>query len=153
MDNPKIRNKFSKFAKPVLVTGPGRTQQHFKDECDINKILAKYRKTGVVEHVTRARAIYGDFSQVKSAAENFDIVAKATAMFDMIPATIRNQFGNDIPSFLRFIDDPANFDQCVKWGIYDKPKVEKPSEAPTPAPPAEPAAPEPSPEPKKKKAP
>lgn len=66
-----IRNKFSPVVKKVIDNfGPSRTQQHFMDSCDINKILAKYRKTGVIEHVKRAKAMYGDFSEYVEVAQN-----------------------------------------------------------------------------------
>lgn len=117
--------------KPLVVCDPSksRTQQHFKDECDINKILAKYKKTGVVTHVKRARALFGDFSELAPHAENMDKVAKATQAFEALPAELRNEFKNSIPGFFKYISDPKNKDQCVKWGIFDPPKVEVPPAA------------------------
>lgn len=121
---PIVRNKFSPVQKkPAVVADDGRTQQHFKDQCDINILLAKYRKTGIMEHVTRAKERYGDFTQYGSdLAADLDRVAKAKQTFEMLPAELRNQFKNSIPGFFNFVQDPKNFDQCVKWGIYDKPQ-------------------------------
>jgi len=130
-----VRNKFSVFSKPVVEPGkPSRTQQHFKDDCDINKILAKYKKTGVLDHVRRAREIYGDFSQYTSAAENMDKVAKANSMFESLPAELRTKhFNNSIQGFLSYIGDPQNVEQCYQWGIYDRP-APAPNADPVPSP-------------------
>lgn len=39
---------------------PAKTRQSFKDECDINRIVETYARTGMVNHVPRAAAQYGD---------------------------------------------------------------------------------------------
>jgi len=36
---------------------PSRTQQHLKDETDINNIIKKYDRTGLLNHVNQAVAI------------------------------------------------------------------------------------------------
>jgi len=115
-----------KYSKRIAVIAPsaddGMTQQHFKDQVDINNILAKYRRTGVVEHVKKARELYGDFTELGEYARDLDKVAKAQQTFEMMPAEIRNQFKNSIQGFFEFIGDEKNKDQCVKWGIFDAPK-------------------------------
>lgn len=40
-----------------------RTQQQFKDECDINEIMRRFGKTGQVPSNVRA-PMYGDFTEV-----------------------------------------------------------------------------------------
>lgn len=136
--NPKIRNKFSTFARePFVSTAPDRTQQHLRDEVNINNIIAKYNKTGIIEHVTRNRLKYGEFADLADYATNLDKVAKAQQSFETLPATLRNEFKNSIEGFFEFIRKPENKEQCVKWGIFDPPKDPKP---------AAPAAGEPSPQ-------
>ena len=39
---------------------PSMTKQSFKDECDINKIMAKFQKTGAIEHYAKHAPSYGD---------------------------------------------------------------------------------------------
>lgn len=117
------RSKFSpRVAVIAMSADDGRTQQHFKDQVDINRILAKYRKTGVIEHVKRAQARYGDFTELAEYAQNLDKVAKAQQAFESLPAELRNKFNNNIPGFFDYIMQPENFDECVKMGIYEKPK-------------------------------
>ena len=38
----------------------GKTRQSFKDECDINRIVDTYARTGIVNHVPRVAPQYGD---------------------------------------------------------------------------------------------
>lgn len=38
----------------------GRTHQSFKDECDVNKIIDLHARTGVLNHVARGHAQFGD---------------------------------------------------------------------------------------------
>lgn len=42
----------------------GRTHQSFKDECDINNIVATYARTGIVPHMARGKPQYGDVPDV-----------------------------------------------------------------------------------------
>lgn len=120
-----------KFKLPAQVvarapSGNSKVQKHFKEEVDINNILAKYRKTGIIEHVARGRKLYGDFTEVKDVAEAMDVSARAKAIFEELPATLRNEFKNSIPGFFDFINDEKNFDKCVEWGIFEKPKAPEP---------------------------
>lgn len=122
MSKVPFRSRLSPQRHSILPRGEdSRTQQHMRDECDINKILAKYHRTGVITHVNRAKERFGDFGQYGGLAEKLDVLAKAEQAFAMLPATIRNAVGNDIGSFLRYIEDPRHFDECVSWGIYDPP--------------------------------
>ena len=61
------RTRFSdRVSKPLICTMDERkTKSEFADECDINKIMARYRKTGELP-VTALQAAdrFGDFSQV-----------------------------------------------------------------------------------------
>lgn len=124
-----VRNRFSERVAVIAMEGESRTQQHFKDQVDINRILAKYRKTGVIEHVKRAQERYGDFAELAEYGMNLDKVAKAQQAFEMLPATLRNKFNNSIPGFFTYIMDEANFDDCVKMGIYEAPKAGTPAAA------------------------
>jgi phage internal scaffolding protein len=142
----KSRSKFSKIDPVIVQLGTTtRTQQHFKDECDINLILAKYKKTGVLTHVSRARERYGDFSDYSGLADKMDVMVRANQAFELLPAELRNRFGNSVPAFLQYIEDPRHLDECVALGIYDKPKAD------VVTPPQTPSAPDPQDPPTSKK--
>lgn len=121
----KVRNRFSDRVAVIAMEGESRTQQHFRESVDINNILAKYRKTGIIEHVKRAKERYGDFSELAEYGKNMDKVAKAQQSFEMLPAELRNQFQNNIPKFFEYIQKEENKEQCIKWGIFDAPKEPK----------------------------
>ena len=48
-----------KFATPT--EGESMTQQQFQAECDVNNILAKYKKTGQISHLAKHNGNFGDF--------------------------------------------------------------------------------------------
>lgn len=132
--------KVSPIARPP--SGKSKMQQHLVADTDINNILAKYRKTGVLTAVMDARKRFGDFTQIKDVAEAMNVTAQAKAVFERLPSELRDEFKNSIPGFFDYIQDPKNLDRCIELGIYDKP-------APTPSPvdpPADPGAGNPAPE-------
>lgn len=99
-------------------TGSSRTKQSFKDECDVNAIMRRFEKTGIIEHVNRFQGNYGDFTQVPEnyhAAVNQVIAAQG--MFMTLPARVRARFANDPGNFLAFMDDPANQEEMIALGL------------------------------------
>lgn len=127
----KIRNRFSERVAYIALQGPGRTQQHFRDQVDINNIFVKYRKTGVIEHVKRTQERFGDIRDLADYTQDLDKVAKAQQAFEMLPAELRNQFKNSISGFFEYIKNDENRPQLEKWGFVNK-KPEEPK-AGTPA--------------------
>lgn len=101
----------------------GRTHQSFKDECDINRIMARHRKTGIVRQ-TLARPQYGDFSNLPDYQEAMNTVVQADAMFAELNSEVRNKFENDPQKFLDFCDNPDNLDEAIRLGIAAKPAPE-----------------------------
>lgn len=102
---------------------PSMTQQQFKDESDINNVIRKYDKTGLITHVSAIQAHYGDFTEVNEYQEALNIVMKAQNDFASLPAKIRNRFHNDPGEFVEFITNPDNLDEMVELGLAKKPKV------------------------------
>jgi phage internal scaffolding protein len=98
-------------------------QQAFKDECDVNRILQKYDKTGLITHVARAQAQYGDFTQVNEYQVALNTVIQAQASFEELPSSVRKRFGNDPGAFIEFVTNPENLDEMVTLGLA-QPKVE-----------------------------
>lgn len=88
------------------------TEQSHKNECDINKIIARAEKTGLLP-VSLDRGTFGDFSGVDFVTMNIKI-AKAKEAFMSLPVDIRTRFGNDVGALLDFIDNPANLEEARK---------------------------------------
>lgn len=95
------------------------TKQAFKDECDINKIVANYDRTGLLSHVSSAVARYGDFTEVNEYQESLNTVLRAQRDFDELPADVRKRFHNDPGEFFEFATNPDNFDQMVEMGLAE----------------------------------
>jgi phage internal scaffolding protein len=104
-----------------LECGPGLAQQHFKDECDVNNILRKYQKTGLLDHVNRFQGDYADLSAVPDFQDSLNAVIDAQEAFMTLPSSIRKQFDNDPVQFLDFVHDPSNRDEMVKMGLAKAP--------------------------------
>lgn len=97
--------------------GPfGRTKQSFKAECDINNIMAKYQKTGVLDFARKNEPRYGDCIGAEYNAAML-VVAGARSMFEALPSSTRAFFDNDPALFLDFVDDPANYSKMAAMGL------------------------------------
>ena len=105
--------------RPVVRTDPKKgAKQSFKDECDINNIMAKYRKTGLVSHVQRNQGRFVDVSEVGSSyQEAIHRVRSANEFFMGLPAEVRQRFKNDASAFLDWIADPANRKEVEEYGL------------------------------------
>lgn len=97
-------------------TTKGRTRQNFKAECDINNIMARFRKTGVLDFTTRYQAQYADVSSV-DFTRAMNMVAQAKSMFFAMPAHVRDRFGNKPESFLAFVQNPNNKEEARALGL------------------------------------
>lgn len=88
--------------KAVQLSGfePTRTKQSFKDECDINQIVAKYQETGAVSHANYYEPFYGDIDPC-TYQEALDQINLANEMFEDLPSSLRDEF-QDTTGMLRF---------------------------------------------------
>lgn len=96
---------------------PSKTKQSFKDQLDINKIVAKSRKNGVLPEMIKANPRYGDFSNVPDYLAAQIVVQHANEQFDALSAQTRERFRNDPALFLEFVGDPQNLDEMIKLGL------------------------------------
>ena len=107
----------NKADRPAIVCGKGRTQQNFAKDCDINEIMKRYEKTGLVAHVNRFQGSYGDVTGALDFHSAQNAVIAATEAFMTLPARIRQKFANDPGAFLAFVEDPANEDKMRDMGL------------------------------------
>lgn len=115
-------------SKPV---GESMTQQHFKEEVDVRNIIKKYDATGLIAHVQKGQAQYGDFSMKVGFKEALDMVNSAQDSFMELPAEVRREFNNDAGEFYTFVSDPKNSEQLIEMGLATAPSAS--AEHPTPA--------------------
>jgi len=114
IDGNVVRRRVQFFCE-----GPSATKQSMKEECDINGIMKRFEKTGVLVHVEKRQAYFDDVSTVPDFAQAVAVVEKAREMFMSLPATIRREFDNDPASYVAFCADPANLDKMRELGIAD----------------------------------
>jgi len=126
-----IRNIFSprKRITSKAHLGKSRTHKEFAEECDINKLLLRYPKTGVLP-LNKATPKYGDFTNVPDYQNALNVVRTATTAFEALPAPVRKRFNNDAQAFMEFATDKRNLPDMVKMGLATPPPVKE--EAPKP---------------------
>lgn len=106
-----------------------KTQQHFKDECDINQILERFRETGVIDHIKTTQAQYG-YAPAITFTEAMLTVATANENFMQLPADIRSAFKNDPALFLDAAADPEKRGLFEELGLLQPEPPIKPDEPP-----------------------
>ncbi len=116
MATPKPRNCYSPRKSVISPAGHTPAQQQFKDDCNINTIMARFQKTGLVDHISNHQLEYG-FATPMQYHESMNIITHADSMFNELPSNIRNKFNNNPQAFLEFVQDPKNAEEAQKLGI------------------------------------
>lgn len=107
--------------------GASKTLQNFKEECDINNIMKKFERTGMLNHAKEFEGGYGDFTNTPvDYQEACNIILEAERMFMTVPSKVRKEFDNDPGKFLEFVENPENIDRCRELGLA-VPKAEEPA--------------------------
>jgi phage internal scaffolding protein len=115
--------------------GESLTQEQFAEESEINNILRSHDRNGVIEHINRGNAIYGDFSNITDFSDALDQIKEAQEEFQGIPWQIREKFENDAGQFFKFASNPDNIQELREMGLADpKPSEAMPSEKAIPQP-------------------
>ncbi len=95
-------------------------QQSDFDRSDINLIVERFIRTGVLESVKQTHGEYGDFSEVTDYHSALNQVRHAEESFMTLPATVRAKFQNDPGMFLDFVGNPDNLDQMAEMGLLNE---------------------------------
>lgn len=96
---------------------PSMTKQSFKAECDINQILRKWQKTGLVEHVAQFDGRYDDVSGVVDYQDALGQVMAAEEAFASLPSGLRKRFENDPGKFMDFVLNDKNREEMRALGL------------------------------------
>lgn len=127
--------------------GSSRTKQSEREECDANKIMAKWHRSGLVTHLNATPPRYGDFDNAGDYLSAQNAVIQADREFDALSSEVRARMQNSPANFMRFMADPSNLDEAIALGLATKPAAIASPAPPAVPPPAAPPAVEPEPEP------
>jgi len=86
--------------------GESRTRASFKNECDVNRIMARAMKTG--ELPVRRGGSFSDVSAVGDFREVQEKVRRGVEFFEGLPRAVRRHFDDDVRAFLAWSVEPAN---------------------------------------------
>nr|QJB18971.1 MAG: internal scaffolding protein [Microvirus sp.] len=125
--NPKIATRYDypSIARPGVdfnqddPNSRSVTNQSDKDSTDINLIMKRYEKTGLITDIlgNSRPPMYGDFSGMPDFHTLQIRIAKVNEAFDALPAQTRSQFGNNAQNLIDFLSDEKNDDEAVKLGL------------------------------------
>lgn len=123
------RFKLKSFYRPhkrvfAPIVGASRTKSEFKDECNINSIMKRYAKTGVISHVSQRAPFFVDTTEMPDLMTAMNVMIAARQSFMSLSADVRKQFDNDPVKFVEFAEDPENIDQMREWGLAPPKAVE-----------------------------
>ena len=113
-----FRKKYGPRIRVVVpFTKPSRTKQNFQAECDINGILARYEKTGLITHVKTNEKTYANLVGFSDYHSSLNQVIAAQEAFQALPSHIRSRFGNDPGQFVKFMENPKNQEEAIELGL------------------------------------
>lgn len=107
------------WAPGITFTEDSKTQQNFQDECDINKIIERFTKTGTLPQIVSGFE-FADVSDVPSYQEALNYLNEAQAQFMELPAKIRKEFDNDPGQLLSFLENPNNYERAIELGLVER---------------------------------
>lgn len=99
--------------------GKTRTKQSMAAECDINTIMQKYQKTGVIDHVAKHGGMY-EYATALSYQEAIHLKRDAEEMFNDLPSSLRAQFKGNPAIFLAFVQDDKNLEEMGELGLLNE---------------------------------
>ena len=109
----------------LVCQDPSLTQQHMKDECDINILVERFGVTGQMP-VAPLEPTYGDFSGVSDYHTALNAIRASDEAFMALPAKIRAKFDHDPNALLQFLQNADNRDEAIEIGLIDGEPVVQP---------------------------
>lgn len=92
------------------------TRQEFKEESDINTIMASYLRTGEMPHVNEMAPQFLDVTDMDFHA-HMNVIREAQELFEALPSEMRHRFQNDPGVFVDFTSDPINRPEMARMGL------------------------------------
>nr|CAI9752538.1 virion structural protein [Microvirus sp.] len=131
----RIYSRFSTPDSAPVQFGASMTQQHFKDECDINNIVRSYR--GKIP-ASDEPAYFMDCT-VTDLQSAYQIAENIGSRFESLDSDVRAKFNNNPLELLEFVHNSDNKTAAIELGLLPKPE---PVPEPEPVPPTASVTPE-----------
>lgn len=93
------------------------TKQSFADATNPNTIVAQYKRTGVVNHITQGQGIYGNFDQFESLQGALIQVESMWKEFESLGARVRDEADNDPLVFAQMLESEEGSERLVVAGL------------------------------------
>lgn len=104
--------------------GPGVTKQAHTDECNINKIMARYQRTGTLAHI-KANNSYSDLPEW-----DYEAICTAKAKLDSVYYSLPSEVRREIPSpgaFQDFVNSRTDEEILEQLPILAEPGTQWPA--------------------------
>lgn len=96
---------------------PTKTDQSQAPACDVNNIMAQYKKTGQITHLAKVKGVFADLSAISDLHASMNEVTLAQQAFDALPAELRFRFQNSPLEMLNFLNNPKNDQEAIALGL------------------------------------
>ena len=94
------------------------TQQHQKDQADINFIVEQFNVTGILP-AAPVSPQYGDFTGISDYQSALNAVIDAQDEFMSLPANLRSRFDNDPANLINFLSNDENRQEAIELGLIE----------------------------------
>ncbi|ALS03704.1 VP3 [Gokushovirus WZ-2015a] len=142
---PFVRSAFNYDRREASIesglacTDETRTQQQFREECDINTIVRRFGLGYEMPQGVRV-PMYGDFTHLSDYHEACNAIAEAHENFDLFPAELRARFQNNPGNLIDFMADERNREEAVRLGLVNAPPISSPTSSASPDAPPTPSS-------------
>jgi len=108
--------------------GHSLAKQSFQKECDINNIMKKFEKTGIINHLNTHSGGYGNYIGYEDYHSSLNKILQADAAFTSLPSLVRSKFHNDPAKFLEYAQNPDNLEGMREMGLAPPATPEAPTD-------------------------
>lgn len=100
---PFVRPTRHRVRSQAAQGGDTLTQQHMKQDCDINLIIKRHTETGDISHLNPNSPLYMDCTGVRDLQGAIHLVEEAEDNFATLPSAVRKACRNDPVEFVEML--------------------------------------------------
>lgn len=107
---------------------PSRVDRSFAADADINVIVSRFLKTGVLPSLA-VPPQFGDMTLIPRGTDALMAVRNAQQSFERLPLELQKELGHNIANFEPWLVDPKNRERAIQYGFLKPSEVSKPAES------------------------